>query len=65
MKVSEMRGGYTTGSCVAAGMKAALLLLQGEISVTQVTVESPQHTFIDVPIQSVCIKGSLIHLWMY
>lgn len=53
MKVSEMRGGYTTGSCATAGMKAALLVIQGQTPSSKVTIESPQHTYIEVPIQSV------------
>lgn len=43
------RKGYTTGSCAAAAVKAALLAWQGEQR-AQVTVKSPQGIMITVPI---------------
>ncbi len=45
-----MREGYTTGAAAAAAMKAALLALRGEFPKT-VTVLSPQHAEITVPVE--------------
>ena len=44
-----MRCGYTTGSCVAAGVKACLLAFDGNI-VDKVIIKSPQDENIEVPI---------------
>ncbi len=46
-----VREGYTTGACAAAAMKAALLALRGEFPET-VTVLSPQHAAITIPVES-------------
>lgn len=46
-----MREGYTTGASAAAAMKAALLALRGEYP-KMVTVLSPQHAEITVPVES-------------
>ena len=53
MDIEAMRGGYTTGSCATAGMKAALMALLSEEYPSRVTVINPQDTPIDVPIKSV------------
>lgn len=45
----EMRKGYTTGSCAAAAMKAAILVSQGK-KCEVVQVLSPQQVWITVPI---------------
>lgn len=59
MDVQDMRGGYTTGSCATAGMKACLLaLLEGEFLDT-LSVENPQGQFIDVPIKSVEVLDAI------
>ena len=47
-----MRCGYTTGSCVTAGVKACLLALNGEYP-NNVIIKSPQDADIEVPIFSV------------
>ena len=44
-----MRCGYTTGSCVTAGVKACLLALNGEYP-NNVIIKSPQDADIEVPI---------------
>lgn len=44
-----MRKGYTTGSCVAAAMKAAILVMQGR-KCEMVQIFSPQQALISVPI---------------
>ncbi len=50
----ELRGGYTTGSCAAAGVKAALHFYQTEEVLEQVVVASPDNEFhITVPIEKV------------
>ena len=46
-----MRCGYTTGSCVTAGVKACLLALNGEYP-NNVIIKSPQDADIEVPIFS-------------
>ncbi len=53
MDVKEMKGGYTTGSCATAGMKAALMALLSEEEPSAVEVENPQGEFIRVPIKAV------------
>lgn len=40
MKVEDMKGGYTTGSCATAGMKAGLLALLDKNIVDQVVIET-------------------------
>lgn len=45
----RMRTGYTTGSCAAAGAKAALLALMGERA-SRVEIASPQGEKMSVPI---------------
>lgn len=53
LDVELMRGGYTTGSCAAAGMKAALLLLLRKETAHRVEVINPQNASISVPIHKV------------
>ena len=53
MRVEDMKGGYTTGSCATAGMKAGLLALLDHDVVDKVVIENPQGQFIEVPIKSV------------
>lgn len=53
MDVENMRGGYTTGSCATAGMKAALLALLEEEYPSRVQIENPQGQWIDVPVKAV------------
>jgi len=53
MRVEDMKGGYTTGSCATAGMKAGLLALLEHDIVDKVVIENPQGQFIEVPIKSV------------
>ena len=53
MRVEDMKGGYTTGSCATAGMKAGLLALLDHDIVDKVVIENPQGQFIEVPIKSV------------
>lgn len=50
--LKKMRFGFTTGSCAAAGTKAALLACLGE-KVSLVEIFSPQGEKILIPIQSV------------
>ena len=52
MKVEDMKGGYTTGSCATAGMKAGLLALLDKNIVDQVVIENPQGQYIEVPIKA-------------
>ena len=53
MRVEDMKGGYTTGSCATAGMKAGLLALLDKNIVDQVVIENPQGQYIEVPIKQV------------
>ena len=53
MRVEDMKGGYTTGSCATAGMKAGLLALLDKNIVDQVVIENPQGQYIEVPIKAV------------
>ena len=56
MKVEDMKGGYTTGSCATAGMKAGLLALLDKNIVDQVVIENPQGQYIEVPIKADYIR---------
>lgn len=51
-----MRFGFTTGSCAAAGTKAALLAIGGTV-VNHVEVASPQGERIPVPVEEVTLKN--------
>lgn len=48
-----MRSGFTTGSCAAAAVKAALLVACGQVAPKHVQVTSPQGQSITVPIEKV------------
>ena len=49
-----LRRGFTTGSCAAAGVKAALTLMQDKIVLSQATVSLPDgEHFLNIPVQSV------------
>lgn len=48
----KLRNGYTTGTCAAAGVKAALLALQGKYPLI-VDIMSMQNEKIEVPVKSV------------
>ena len=48
----EMRSGYTTGACAAAGAKAALLFLQGEYC-EHVQITALDGTVLDIPVHHV------------
>ena len=44
----EMKSGYTTGSCAAAGTKAALLALQGNV-VKEVELHALSGELLHIP----------------
>ena len=49
--MAKLRTGYTTGTCAAAGAKAALMLLN-DVQVSTVAVRLPRGDYIDIPIES-------------
>ena len=49
----ELRGGYTTGACMAAGVKAALLYLAGEYC-ERLTLVALDGTPLEIPVKDVC-----------
>lgn len=49
---SELRGGYTTGACMAAGVKAALLYERGE-HVSRVSLTALDGTPLDIQVKAV------------
>ena len=53
MKVEDMKGGYTTGSCATADMKSWFIGLLDKNIVDQVVIENPQGQYIEVPIKAV------------
>lgn len=53
-----MREGHTTGATATAAMKAAILALRGEFP-RMVTVLSPQHVEITVPIESASAENGI------
>ena len=48
----KLRGGYTTGACAAAALKAALLFLQGEYC-REVQLRALDGTLLRIPVQEV------------
>ncbi|ORT99548.1 Cobalt-precorrin-6 synthase, anaerobic [Anaerovibrio sp. JC8] len=48
----ELRGGYTTGACVAAGVKAAALFMQGS-SADYVEINALDGTKLHIPVKAV------------
>ena len=48
----ELRGGYTTGACAAAGAKAAVLYMQGEYC-QSVRIIALDGTPLDIPVKNV------------
>jgi cobalt-precorrin-5B (C1)-methyltransferase len=56
-KNKQLRNGYTTGSCVAAGAVAAANLLWHGQQLAMVTVYNLEGIKIEVPIQEVSLKG--------
>ena len=48
--MSTLRSGFTTGTCAAAAAKAATLLLQGEVSVTDVEIGLPDGERVRFPV---------------
>ncbi len=52
----ELRGGYTTGACAAAGVKACLLFLQGEYC-GRVELTALDGTPLHIPVKDVCLRG--------
>lgn len=49
--MAKLRTGYTTGTCAAAGAKAALMLLNN-IQISTVSVRLPRGDYIGIPIES-------------
>jgi len=56
MQTGELRGGYTTGACAAAGVKACLLFLQGEYC-EQVDILALDGTPLCIPVKDVHLSG--------
>lgn len=56
MPEKKLRGGYTTGACAAAGVKACLLFLQGEYC-GQVELAALDGTLLHIPVKDVCRQG--------
>lgn len=49
----QLKGGYTTGACLAAGARAAAMLLQGEDPGNKVDITALDGTPLQIPIYSV------------
>lgn len=49
--MAKLRTGYTTGTCAAAGAKAALMLLSN-VQASTVPVRLPRGSYIDIPIET-------------
>ena len=48
-----LRGGYTTGACVAAGAKAAALYLQGRLTADAVEITALDGTRLMIPVKKI------------
>ncbi len=55
--LKEMRNGYTTGSCAAAGTKAAILALQGNV-VNEIELYALSGELLHIPIKSIEFTAS-------
>ena len=54
MRVAKaLRGGYTTGACVAAGAKAAALYLQGRLTADAVEITALDGTRLMIPVKKI------------
>ena len=53
MTTDKLRGGYTTGACAAAGVKAALILLTTKKIVSEVEITALDGTILKIPVKNV------------
>ena len=51
--VKELRGGYTTGACVAAGAKAAALYLKDGLAADVVEITALDGTRLMIPVKKI------------
>lgn len=59
LKKKQLRGGYTTGACMAAGVKAGLLFLQGEYC-ESLQLEALDGTLLKIPVKAVmAVEGGV------
>ena len=49
----RLRGGYTTGACVAAGAKAAALYMQDSLTADAVEITALDGTRLMIPIKKI------------
>lgn len=54
----QMRNGYTTGSCAAAGTKASILALQGHI-VNEIEIYALSGELLHIPIKNIDVAGDM------
>ena len=52
LKKKELRGGYTTGACMAAGVKAGLLFLKGEYC-EALELQALDGTLLHIPVKAI------------
>ena len=59
----QLRGGYTTGACAAAGAKAAIMLMKGH-KVEHLQIEALDGTMLDIPVKDVSLtaKGAVAEI---
>ena len=56
----QLRGGYTTGACAAAGVKAALIFFSRREIVSSVEISALDGTILKIPIANVNVEGEKI-----
>ena len=58
--MKKLRGGYTTGACAAAGVKAALLFMRDNFVPDSVELTALDGTRLIIPVRSVVEENDVV-----